>query len=81
MQKVVILTLEQKESLVGQQIQPDWYFNPVLDCNENWIVTEPEIYESTNPTFDWLKSLPLIDWCGHYIPSETANYYDQFFKK
>ena len=72
--KVAILTLAQKESLIGQLVQPDWFYNPVQDCNGDWIITEQEINATSNPVFDWLKSLPLVDWCGSYTPPSSENY-------
>lgn len=72
--KVAILTLAQKESLVGQLVQPDWFYNPVQDCNGDWIITEQEINATSNPVFDWLKSLPLVDWCGAYTPPSSESY-------
>jgi hypothetical protein len=65
--KVAILTQTEKESLEGQLIQPSWGFHPTQDCNENWVITEQEIDNSIYPQNDWIKSLPLIDWCGHHI--------------
>jgi hypothetical protein len=62
--KVGILTITQKESLEGQLVQPDWYFNPVLDCDNNWIISTQEIDNSIYPQNDWIKSLSLIDWCS-----------------
>ena len=61
--KVSILTIEQKESLIGQLVQPDWYFYPVLDCNNNWVISSQEIDNSIYPQNEWVKTLPLIDWC------------------
>lgn len=74
--KVGLLTIEQKEQLVGQLVQTDWYFNPVQDCNGNWIISTEEIEGSSNPSFDWVKTLTLIDWCGPYVPpsGSTENY-------
>ena len=66
--KVVLLTETEKESLDGQLVQVDWYFNPVLDCIQNWIISTQEVDSSTYPQNDWVKSLPLIDWCGPFIP-------------
>jgi len=66
--KVSIITTQQKDSLIGQLVEPDWYFNPVLDCNDNWIISSQEIDGSIYPQNDWIKTLPLIDWCGRYIP-------------
>jgi hypothetical protein len=61
--KVAILTIEQKESLIGQLVQPDWYFYPVLDCNNNWVISSQEIDNSIYPQNEWIKELILIDWC------------------
>jgi len=66
MEQVIILTLEQKQQLEGQLIQPDWYYYPIQDCNGDWIITKEEIVATTNPDFLWVKELPLIDWCGYY---------------
>lgn len=61
--KVGILTITEKESLIGQLVQPDWYFYPVQDCNNDWIISTQEIDGSIYPQNEWVKSLPLIDWC------------------
>lgn len=70
--KVGVLTIEQKESLVGQMVQVDWYFNPVLDCNTNWIISTQEIDGSIYPQNEWVKSLPLIEWCPPPPPSGST---------
>lgn len=64
---VGLLTIEQKEQLVDQELQHDWYFNPVQDANNDWIITTVEMYSCTNPDFMWVKDLPLIE----YIPPIT----------
>ena len=58
------LTIEQKDSLVGQWFAPDSYFNPVEDGNTppNWIISIEEINQCVNPEFMWVKDLPLIEW-------------------
>ena len=61
--KVGILTITEKESLVGQLVQPDWYFYPVQDCNNDWIISTQEIDNSIYPQNEWVKSLSLIEWC------------------
>jgi hypothetical protein len=66
--KVAILTETEKQSLEGQLIQPSWYFYPTLDCNHNWIISSEEIDGSIYPQNEWVKLLPLIEWCGNYIP-------------
>jgi hypothetical protein len=74
--KVGLLTTIEKETLDGQLVEPNWYFNPVLDCNADWIISTQEIDGSIYPQNDWVKTLPLIDWCPP-IPSpsgSTENY-------
>ena len=61
---VGLLTIEQKDELVGVEVQYDWYFNPVEDGNGDWIISTQEIDNNTNPDVMWLKDLPLIE----YVP-------------
>lgn len=81
MEKVGIITLEQKDSLIGHEYRMGCYFNPIVDCNEDWIISQQEIEENVNPDFPWVNSLTLIDWCGPYVPisGTTGNYFDQYF--
>mgnify|MGYP005989179357 CR=1 FL=1 len=66
--KVAVLTVSQKDSLIGVEFAPDSYYNPVKDCNNNWIISKEEIDQTTDPDFNWLHSLTLINWCGPYVP-------------
>lgn len=59
---VGLLTIEQKEELVGVEYQPFSYFNPVQDANDNWIISTVEMYDNQNPNVIWVKDLPLIEW-------------------
>lgn len=61
---VGLLTIEQKDELVGVEVQYDWYFNPVEDGNGDWIISTQEIDNNTNPDVMWVKDLPLIE----YVP-------------
>jgi hypothetical protein len=76
--KVGILTTTEKNSLDGQLVQPDWYFNPVLDCNTDWVISTQEIDGSIYSQNEWVKTLPLIDWCAPIQPptptGSTENY-------
>lgn len=64
MYKVAVLTVNQKDSLVGQKYNSVSYFLPVQDCNNNWTITKDEIDGNIYSEFDWLNDLsPLIDWC------------------
>jgi hypothetical protein len=73
--KVGLLTITQKENLNGQLVQVNWYFYPVQDCNTNWIISTEEIDNSIYPQNDWVKTLPLIDWCEPIpVSGSTENY-------
>lgn len=57
---VGLLTLEQKNDLVGQLYMPDSFFFPIQDVNGNWIISTQEIDQCINPDFIWVRDLPLI---------------------
>jgi len=57
---VGLLTIEQKDLLVGQMFDEDSYFNPIQDDAENWIISIEEIEQNQNPTFVWLQDLEMI---------------------
>jgi hypothetical protein len=63
---VGLLTIEQKDLLIGQLYDDDSYFNPIQDKNDDWIISEEEINFCTNPEFLWVKQLPLIE----YLPKQ-----------
>ena len=56
MQQVVLLTLNQKQSLEGIEFKEDNLFNPIQDINNNWIISEEEQEQCS---IEWLKLLPL----------------------
>ena len=64
---VGLLTIEEKDLLVGQQYAPDSYFNPIQDANDNWVISQEEINQNVNEEFSWLSSLELIE----YQPKEN----------
>ncbi len=70
---VAIITEGQKDELVGQMWEADSYFSPVLDCNDNWIISQEEIDGNINPNFTWLLTLPLIDFCEKVYPGPAIN--------
>ncbi len=41
---IAIITTEQKNILVGKQFEIDSFFNPILDLNDNWVISEIEYY-------------------------------------
>jgi hypothetical protein len=59
---VGLLTIEQKELLVGKLYDDDSYFNPIVDSNEQWVISAEEITLCTNPEFKWVTELPLIEY-------------------
>jgi hypothetical protein len=63
---VYLLTDLQKDDLVGQWYEPDSYFNPIQDFNNDWIISTEEVDQCVNPELQWVKDLPLIE----YIPKE-----------
>ena len=58
--KVGLLTIEQKDLLVGKWFAPDSHFNAVQDINDNWFISVEEIDQCVNEEFMWVKDLPLI---------------------
>ena len=56
---IAIITTEQKDSLIGQTYDGVCYFNPIQDLNDNWIISEQEINQSS---LQWLKDLPLSEY-------------------
>lgn len=56
---IAILTLEQKNQILGLTYDGISYFNPIKDINNNWVISEEEINKSS---LEWLKSLPLVNF-------------------
>lgn len=66
--KVGLLTLEQKESIAGKLFAPDSFFNPILDANDNWVISIQEMEQATIPPYQWVHDLPLIE----FVPKEIT---------
>ena len=66
---VGLLTIEQKDLIVGQQYTTDSYFNPIQDLNDNWIISIEEMEYCANVDYLWVKNLDLII----YEPKVQAN--------
>ena len=64
---VGLLTVEQKDELVGQMYAPDSYFNPIQDNADNWVISVEEMQYNINPNYMWVQDLPLI----LYVPKEN----------
>ena len=57
---VGLLTIEQKDLIVGQQYTTDSYFNPIQDLNDNWVISIEEMEYCTHVDYLWVKNLDLI---------------------
>jgi hypothetical protein len=66
---VGLLTIEQKDSLVGQWYAPDSYFNPIQDINDNWVISVEEMEQCVNPNFMWVQDLDLISYEPRLVPN------------
>jgi hypothetical protein len=60
--EVYNLTIEQKDSLIGQTYDGEQLFNPTLDADGKWFISVEEITNCTNNLFKWVKDLPLINY-------------------
>ena len=64
---IVIITQEQRDSLVGIEFMPKTFFNlDVKDINDNYFIDEVEINQCD---IQWIKDLPLIE----YEPKTQVN--------
>ena len=66
---VGLLTIKQKDLVVGQEYTTDSYFNPIQDLNDNWVISIEEMEYCTNVEFLWVKDLDLII----YVPKPVIN--------
>jgi hypothetical protein len=60
--QVGLLTETQKDELVDQLYAADSYFNPIMDIDDNWIISIEEINQCINNELTWVKDLPLIEY-------------------
>lgn len=73
MELVAPLTINQKNSLIDQLVQPDWYFNPILSGGTNpWVISEQEINGSIYPDHIWIKDLSLVEYKPIITPSGST---------
>jgi hypothetical protein len=60
--KVRLLTIEQKDLLVGQTYDGIQFFNPTLDADGNWFISNEEVNQCTHQgVTEWVHDLPEID--------------------
>ena len=57
---VGLLTIEQKDLIVGQEYTTDSYFNPIQDNLDNWVISIEEMEYCANVDYLWVKDLDLI---------------------
>jgi hypothetical protein len=69
---VGLLTLIEKEAIEGKEYTTDSYFNPIQDLQGNWIISTQEIDQCNVPDYSWVKTLPLIEWTGYYVPTSGS---------
>jgi hypothetical protein len=61
--KVRQLTIEQKDALVGQTYDGVQFFNPTLDANDVWFISNEEVNNCTHTGVnEWIHELPEIDY-------------------
>ena len=57
------LTEEQKDLLIGQTWDGVQYFNPVLDADGNWFISEQEVNGCTHQGMvEWIHDLQQIPY-------------------
>lgn len=66
---VGLLTLEQKDQLVGVAYAPDSIYNPIQDINSNWVISTEEMVNTINSDTLWVKDLELIPYEPKPSPS------------
>ena len=59
--QVVKITQEQKDLLVGQTWDGVTFFNPTIDADGQYFVSQEEVNGCNKPAFQWLKSCELIE--------------------
>ena len=69
--KVAILTIEQHRQLIGQELSNGQLYNPVLYKSGHVILSEQEISATTNTSYLWVKSLPLVELSTLTLPVVT----------
>jgi hypothetical protein len=69
--EVGLLTIEQKDSLIGQLYGPDSYFNPIQDAQDNWVISVEEMEQCVNPDYLWVKELQLIEYTPKFEINEN----------
>lgn len=61
MARIALLNIKQVRQLWQQELSSGWTFNPVINKFGVVFISEQEIAAITNPAFDWVKLLPLVN--------------------
>jgi hypothetical protein len=56
---IALITISQKNLLLGKKYDGVQYFNPVSDFYGHWFISQEEIENTTNNEFLWVKDLAL----------------------
>jgi hypothetical protein len=60
--KVRKITTEQKDLLIGQKWNDQAFFNPTLDADGNWFISNEEVNGCTHESIvEWIHELEEID--------------------
>ena len=61
--KVRQITTEQKDLLIGQKWNDEAFFNPLLDADGNWFISNEEVNGCTHEGVnEWIHELVEIDY-------------------
>lgn len=66
---VALLTVEEKDLLVGVFYSPDSIYNPIQDFYNDWIISLEEVNDTINPDTMWVKDLNIIEYKPKPTPS------------
>ena len=57
------LTIEQKDALIGQTYDGVQFFNPTLDADGTWFISNEEVDQCTHQgVHEWIHTLPEINY-------------------
>lgn len=70
------LTEQQKDELVGQYYESNSIFNPLQDQFGVWFITTQEVNDCVNPDFQWVKTLPQMEYVPPTIPENRQQKVD-----
>jgi len=59
---VYLLTVAQKNQLLGVEYIADCTYNPLEYANGNWIISQKEVEQTNDEKFAWVKDLLQIEY-------------------